>query len=107
MDFFQLSDLQVEQKIKGDRYLQFLSEKWLSVGLYRLKSGEIDLQNPHTEEEVYYVISGRATIRVGTGKQEVRAGSIVYVSAGVDHKFNDIKEDLEALVIFAPAHKPA
>jgi len=107
LQYFELSAIEVERKVKGQLYLQFISEKNLSVGLYELKAGEKDPQTPHGEDEVYYVIRGRASIRVGTEKQEVKHGSIIYVRAGIDHKFNDIKEDLEVLVFFAPAHKPS
>ncbi len=107
MEYFELSAIEVERKVKGELYLQFISEKNLSVGLYELKAGELDPQTPHGEDEVYYVLRGRATMRVGTEKQDVRPGSIIYVRAGIEHRFNDIKEDLEVLVFFAPAHKPS
>jgi len=107
LDYFDLSAIEVERKVKGELYLQFISEKSLSVGLYELKAGEQDPQTPHGEDEVYYVVRGHATMGVGTEKQDVQRGSIIYVQAGFEHKFNDIKEDLELLVFFAPAHKPS
>jgi len=106
LDYFDLSAVEVERSVKGESYMQFISEKSLSVGLYELKAGEQDPQTPHDEDEVYYVVRGRATMRVGTEKQDFKRGSIIYVRAGFEHKFNDIKEDLELLVFFAPAHKP-
>ena len=107
MEYFQLSDLEAEQKVKGGLYFQFISEEKLSVGLYKLEAGSIDRQNPHSEDEVYYVLKGRAMIRVGTETQEIKPGSIIFVRAGDDHKFSSIKEDLELFVFFVPAHKPA
>ena len=107
MEYFELPSLEVERELKKKMYLQFLSERRLSVGLYKLKAGELDPQKPHTEDEVYYVVRGKAMIRVGTEKQAVKPGSIIYVAASVDHNFNDIQEDLEVLVFFAPAHTPS
>ncbi len=107
MECFRLSDLEDRREIEGNLYLQFLSKEKLSVGVYKLKAGVIDPQNPHKEDEVYYVVQGRAKIRVGTERKEVSPGSIIYVGAGVNHKFIDIKEDLEVLVFFAPAHTPS
>jgi mannose-6-phosphate isomerase-like protein (cupin superfamily) len=107
MEFFELSDLEAERELKGKKYLQFLSERRLSVGLYKLKVGERDPQEPHKEDEVYYVLRGQASVQIGTEKQEVKRGSIIYVGAEVNHKFNEIKEDLELLVFFAPAHAPS
>ncbi len=107
MEYFELSRLEAEREVKREMYLQFLSEKWLSMGLYKLKAGEVNPQKPHTEDEVYYVVHGKAVIQVGTEKQAVKPGSIIYVAAGVDHRFSDIQEDLEVLVFFAPAHMPS
>src|SRR5438105_9149975 len=45
----------------------------------------------------------RARMRIGSENQEVRAGSIVFVAAGVEHRFCEIKEELAVLVFFAPA----
>jgi mannose-6-phosphate isomerase-like protein (cupin superfamily) len=107
MEYFELSNLEAERELKEEMYLQFLSEKRLSVGLYKLKAGEVDPQTPHSEDEVYYVVRGKAMIQVDTEKQEVKPSSIIYVAAGVDHLFYDIQEDLEVLVFFAPAHTPS
>jgi mannose-6-phosphate isomerase-like protein (cupin superfamily) len=70
----------------------------------------VDPQLPHAEDEVYYVVSGRATIQVAEEQQAVQAGSIIYVEAMVEHRFHTIEEDLTLLVFFAPAEytrKPA
>ena len=62
-----------------------------------------DLQTPHTEDEIYYVLSGRAVLRVGDSEHPVGPGSIAYVPARAEHRFHDIVADLELLVVFAPA----
>ena len=87
----------------GEPYLEFLRVPSLSVGLYVLPAGAEDPQQPHTEDEVYHVVSGRGSIRVGAEYSVVEAGSIVFVEAGVDHRFHSIEEDLTVLVFFAPA----
>lgn len=107
MECYNLSSLEVEHKLTGRPYLQFISENRLSVGLYKLKAAEDDLQTPHGEDEVYYVINGRARIRVGEENRDIGPGSIVFVAADVDHRFYDIKDDLEIIVFFAPSHTPA
>ncbi len=73
------------------------------MGLYVLKAGGIDPQQPHSEDEVYYIAAGRGMIRVGGEDQPVEAGSVVFVAAGVEHRFHSITEDLHILVFFAPA----
>ncbi len=84
-------------------YLEFLHVPSLSMGLYRLPAGGVDPQNPHTEDEVYYVIAGQAHLQVGEEDRSVGAGSIVYVAANVPHRFHTIEEDLTVIVFFAPA----
>ena len=61
-----------------------------------------DPQQPHRQDEVYFVVSGRAAITVGMETTQVARGSVVYVPAGVAHKFHHISEDLRVLVVFSP-----
>lgn len=103
MDAFELSQLVHQHEQSNDAYLEFLRVPALSIGLYRLSAGGIDLQEPHSEDEVYYVASGRGAILVGEENRAVEAGTIVFVGAGVKHRFHSITEDLTILVFFAPA----
>ncbi len=84
-------------------YNEFLRRDSMSLGLYMLPRGSTDPQKPHREDEVYYVVGGRAQITVGAEERSVESGAIVFVAAGVDHRFHSITEDLTALVFFAPA----
>jgi len=103
MDAFEVVTLLQEHARSDKRYFEFLRKSSLSLGLYRLPAGEADPQKPHTEDEVYYVLEGRAQIRVGAETRSVGPGSIVFVAAQVDHRFHSIEEDLTVLVFFAPA----
>jgi mannose-6-phosphate isomerase-like protein (cupin superfamily) len=103
MRTFELSKLIEKRSRTGHPYLGFLRVPSLSLGLYALPVGSEDLQTPHSEDEVYYVVEGRATIIVGEEERAVHEGSIVYVEAGVDHRFDSIEDDLTLLVFFAPA----
>ena len=103
MDAFELTALLDEHARSNKLYLEFLRVPSLSAGVYRLPAGGVDPQSPHTEDEVYYVISGKALIRVGDEDRSVETGSIVFVPARVPHHFHTIAEDLTVLVFFAPA----
>jgi len=103
MDAFELADLIERRDQSNNLYLEFLRTSSLSLGLYVLSAGATDPQQPHTEDEVYYVISGRGSITVGMESRAVEAGSIIFVNAGVEHRFHTITEDLTLLVFFAPA----
>ena len=103
MQAFDLAQL-IEQHAHANKlYLEFLKVPDLSMGLYILPAGGSDPQSPHTEDEVYYVVSGRGRIMVGAEDRLVMGGSAVYVARGVEHKFHAIDEDLTLLVFFAPA----
>jgi len=103
MDAFELDDLLRQRSESGRLYHEFIRTHDLSVGVYVLAAGATDPQGPHTEDEVYHVVRGRATITVGDAEHEVREGSVVFVGADVPHRFHDIEEELVVLVIFGPA----
>ena len=103
MDAFELADLLAERAASGKPYLEFLTVPDLSVGLYVLAAGQPDRQRPHTEDEVYYVVSGRAGSPSATRSATSGPGSIVFVATAVPHRFHDITEDLTLLVAFGPA----
>ncbi|MEU2389225.1 cupin domain-containing protein [Streptomyces sp. NPDC007369] len=102
MKAFRLDELEAERLANDGAYLQFLRERNMSVGLYALDAGQSDPQQPHRQDEVYFVVSGRASITVGEETTTVGRGSVVYVPAGVPHKFHHISEDLKVLVVFSP-----
>jgi quercetin dioxygenase-like cupin family protein len=103
MDAFEIADLMQQRNQSNKLYLEFLRVPALSCGLYALPAGGADPQKPHSEDEVYYVVSGRAQLTVGDEVRPVQAGSIVYVKAHAPHRFHDITEDMQILVFFAPA----
>ena len=107
MEAFELAQLIDQQNQSGQDYLEFLRVPSLSAGLYMLTAGAVDKQEPHTEDEIYYVISGRGFIQVDQESRPVEAGSLVFVKANVEHRFHIITEDLRVLVIFAPAEYSA
>lgn len=103
MEAFEYTKLQEARRQRCKSYLEFLRHPSMSVGIYELTAESADLQQPHTEDEIYYVVDGRAQIHVGGEDRAVGPGSIVFVAAGVEHRFHSIEEDLSVLVVFAPA----
>jgi len=103
MQAFEIDQLIIRHAGSGQLYLEFLKVPDLSIGLYVLPAGSLDPQSPHTEDEVYYVVSGRGKIMVADEDRHVQAGSIVYVMKNVAHRFHSIEEELKVLVFFAPA----
>jgi mannose-6-phosphate isomerase-like protein (cupin superfamily) len=103
MDAWELADVELARVAAGRRYEEFLRVPDLSAGLYVLEAGATDPQSPHTEDELYYVVRGRGRVSVGDDVRDVVPGSLVFVAARAPHRFHDIIERLEILVVFGPA----
>lgn len=103
MEAYSIPQLLDERNSQELPYIEFLRKSSMSAGVYVLPVGGVDGQKPHTEDELYYVVSGQAAIRVGDEDKVVQAGSLVFVEALVEHHFHSIEEELVVLVFFAPA----
>ena len=99
----QLSEVDQQRNADGKLYREFLRGPSMSAGLYVLAAGAADPQKPHHEDELYYVVRGRARFRAADEDREISAGSVIFVAAEVEHRFYDITEELAVLVFFAPA----
>jgi mannose-6-phosphate isomerase-like protein (cupin superfamily) len=101
--FWQVGDIESERTRLGNAYLEFLRVPALSAGVYVLAAGSEDTQTPHREDELYYVVRGKARMRAGSEDRAVEAGSVIFVAADAEHRFYAIEEELSVLVFFAPA----
>ena len=101
--FFNIAETDKRRQQSGKRYLEFLRVPAMSAGVYVLPAGGADPQSPHKEDEMYYVVRGRARMRAGSEDQAVGEGSIIFVAAELEHRFYDITDELVVLVFFAPA----
>jgi mannose-6-phosphate isomerase-like protein (cupin superfamily) len=99
MKFFKFSQVSGD----GKAYAEFVRTRDLSAGVYRLPRGGTDPQQPHEEDEIYYVAAGQARFKGGNLDLPVAAGAVLFVPAKEEHRFYDIGEDLEVLVFFGPA----
>jgi mannose-6-phosphate isomerase-like protein (cupin superfamily) len=98
-----LAEIEEQRDESGKLYHEFLRVPSMSAGLYVLAAGATDAQKPHHEDEIYYVIRGRARFKVDHQDREVFPGSVIFVAAEVEHRFYDVREELAVLVFFAPA----
>ena len=74
----------------------------LSLGTYSIPAGAADEQQPHTEDEIYVVVSGRGNFEADGQRVPVGPGSTLYVPARQPHRFLDVTQDLAVVVVFAP-----
>lgn len=105
MQAFDLSQIDPPRGPDGRGAVDLLASDLLSVSYSILPAGVTNVQQPHTEDEVYHVVSGRAVIRVGNEDRPVGPDSVVYVATGVDHHFHSIEEELRILIFWAPPHR--
>ncbi len=103
MNAFEMETLMQAHTSAGKLYYEFLREPSLSLGIYVLPAGAEDPQQPHDEDEVYYVVNGRGQLMVDGQNRPVKPGSLVFVGKQVKHHFHAITEELQLLVFFAPA----
>lgn len=100
---FRWEDLRQQRAKTKEPWLEFFASDSLSTGIYVLPAGGVDSQKPHRRDEVYYIVRGKAKLQVDREEHPVEAGSVIFVKAGVDHRFHTITEELEVLVFFAGA----
>ena len=103
---FEMAEIVARRRDAGKPWLEFLRADSLSMGLYVLAAGARDLQSPHSEDEVYYIISGRGMLRIAQNDHPIQPGTVLFVAAGEEHRFHSISEEMTAIVFFAPAAGP-
>jgi mannose-6-phosphate isomerase-like protein (cupin superfamily) len=102
MKKFNLIQHLADQPLGEQKYREILREGTMSVGIYILPAGSRDPQQPHTEDELYYIIAGTARFSAAAASEPVQPGDVLFVPAGQPHKFIDIEQDLVILVVYSP-----
>jgi mannose-6-phosphate isomerase-like protein (cupin superfamily) len=82
----------------GKRYAVALEHGTLEVGVYAPR-GE-DPQEPHKQDEIYVVMRGQGTFVHGEVREKFDSGDMLFVPAGVVHRFEDFSDDLAIWVMF-------
>jgi mannose-6-phosphate isomerase-like protein (cupin superfamily) len=59
-----------------------------------------NVQTPHEQDEVYIVMRGRGVLVHEGTRESFEAGDLVFVNAGVDHRFEDFSDDFAVWRIF-------
>ncbi|HYA85286.1 MAG TPA: cupin domain-containing protein [Candidatus Bathyarchaeia archaeon] len=91
---FELSKVLSELDGQGGYFIDFINRKSIQAGIIRLHPGEDDNQEPHSVDEVYYVIEGNGFIKLDGKDHQIRPGTSIFVPAKADHRFHGNKQDL-------------
>lgn len=87
-----------EQDPQNRRYRDLLTHGTMRVGLYALR--EHDPQKPHTQDEIYIVASGSGEFVNDGERKAFGPGDIIFVKAGVEHRFENFTSDFQTWVVF-------
>jgi mannose-6-phosphate isomerase-like protein (cupin superfamily) len=82
----------------GERFVELFRHGSLTVELYAPR--EADPQGPHTRDEVYAVVRGSGWFRNGNDRHRFGAGDVLFVPAGVVHRFEEFTDDMAVWVFF-------
>lgn len=96
---------QFEEEIDRQHY-EVLNKDTMTVEVGRYATGTSEPKNPHTGDEIYYIISGSGMARAGDETYSVEAGDVVFVEAGLEHDFFNIDEEITTLIVLAGKEEP-
>jgi mannose-6-phosphate isomerase-like protein (cupin superfamily) len=82
----------------GERYVELFLHGTMSIELYAPRGR--DPQIPHAKDEVYVVVHGSGQFRNGDARHPFGPGDVLFVPAGVTHRFEEFTDDLAVWVIF-------
>jgi mannose-6-phosphate isomerase-like protein (cupin superfamily) len=82
----------------GERFAKALEHGSLVVEIYAPRGR--DPQRPHTRDELYVVVEGRGHFVNGDERHAFAPGDVLFVPAGVAHRFEDFTDDLVVWVVF-------
>lgn len=82
----------------GERWATMMRHGSLEIEFYAPR--ETDPQQPHTRDEVYFVMQGTGIFWNGSTREPFEPGDVLYVPAGVPHRFEDFSSDLQLWAVF-------
>ena len=100
---YQIFDLEkvISEMHNSEYFHNFLNVETMEVGIINLKKGQKDTQQPHSFDEIYYIISGKGTIEIDGIKNNVNPGKIIYIPKKIPHSFQAISDKIIALYIIS------
>lgn len=80
------------------RFATIFQHGTLLVEIYAPRG--VDLQHPHTRDEVYFVASGNGEYVCGDTRNKFGPTDLLFAAAGVEHRFENFTDDLAVWVLF-------
>src|SRR3712207_1689411 len=92
--FVSLNKLIDDLDATNEYFLNVFKNKGFDMGILRLRKGEIDNQEPHSVDEVYFIIEGTGQIEIDDKTKPVNRADFIFVPANVHHRFVTGNKDL-------------
>ena len=86
------------QHPQGKPFMTLLENGEMYIEIYQPE--KIDLQKPHDQDEIYVVISGSGMFFNNGERKPFQTGDLIFVPAGIEHRFEDFTDDFKTWVIF-------
>jgi mannose-6-phosphate isomerase-like protein (cupin superfamily) len=83
---------------EGKHFIEAFRKGNLSFEMY--KPNKVDLQTPHTQDELYIIVSGSGMFQNGEVNYPFKAHDLIFVKAFVEHRFYDFTDDFSTWVVF-------
>ena len=92
--------LKLDKEDNSTYFLDFLRNNSFEAGVLKLNQGQKDIQGPHLEDELYFVIEGKGYINISEENHQIGKGSFIFVPSKTNHYFHGNKEPLVVLYVF-------
>jgi mannose-6-phosphate isomerase-like protein (cupin superfamily) len=86
----------------GAPFVTLMAGGSMSVEVFAPK--DADLQQPHTQDELYFIHSGTGQLVINGQPFAATAGDAFFVAAGVEHRFEKFSHDFVTWVVFYGPH---
>jgi mannose-6-phosphate isomerase-like protein (cupin superfamily) len=71
-----------------------------SMSIEYFSPDKVDRQTPHKQDEIYVIAGGSGTFFGGGDRVVFHLGDIIFVPAGMEHRFENFTDDFATWVIF-------
>jgi mannose-6-phosphate isomerase-like protein (cupin superfamily) len=90
----------IDSEDNSTYFIDFLRNNSFEAGVLKLNPGQKDIQGPHLEDELYFVIEGKGYINISEENHQIKKGSFIFVPSKTNHYFHGNKEPLVVLYVF-------
>ena len=86
------------QKETDKKFTVLMQHGTMSVEYF--SPDKIDTQTPHKQDELYVIANGSGTFFRDGERVQFNKGDVLFVPAGMEHRFENFTEDFATWVIF-------